>query len=110
MNYLIEVSLLLLGFVVVFYFLLDGDNVYGFYWWYLVGSFLVFLVIFLIVWLVLIVIEIVNYVLLFDFFLGVVDEGVRVDELSMISFRSVLFIFLIWGFWLGVIYKIFVFI
>ncbi len=109
MNYLIEASLLLLGFAAVFHFLLDGDNAYGFHRWYLVGSLLASLVIPLIAWPAPIVIETANYALLPDLLPGAADEGVRADELSTISFRSVLLTLLIWGFWLGVIYKTFVF-
>ena len=109
MNYLIEASLLLLGFAAVFHFLLDGDNAYRFHRWYLIGSLLASLVIPLIAWPAPIVIETANYTLLPDFLPGVVDEGARPDASSTISLRSVLLTLLIWVFWLGVIYKTFLF-
>ncbi|MBX2876694.1 MAG: hypothetical protein KTR30_31550 [Saprospiraceae bacterium] len=109
MTYLIEASLLLLGFATVFHFLLDGDNAYQFHRWYLVGSLLASLVIPLIVWPRPIIIETANYQLLPHVFPLENAESQVSESLGQLNFMSIVFTVLFCAFWLGVIYKAFLF-
>jgi|GEM_PF-2365767 len=109
MNYLIEASLLLLGFAAVFHFLLDGDNAYRFHRWYLMGSLLASLLIPIITWPSPIVIETVSYELLPTLFPIEGNENFVATGTGAFSVRSVVITLLIGTFWLGVIYKAFLF-
>lgn len=110
MNYLIEASLLLLGFAAVFRFLLDGDNAYRFHRWYLIGSLLAAVTIPLVVLPEPIVIETTNYDLLSPVLFEWESNSQGVEEAGFSSIWSLLLSLLIWAFWLGVMYRTYFFI
>lgn len=105
MNYLIESSLLLLGFALVFHFLLAKDNAYQFNRLYLIGSLAVSLSIPLIEWRSPLVIETEGYWVLPDLGGETMDDG-SVSSRSLLSLGILLGV---WSYWAIVAYKAYLF-
>ncbi len=110
MNYLIEASLLLLGFAAVFHFLLDGDNAYRFHRWYLIGSLLAAVTIPVIALPDPIVIETASYEMLNPVFSEWDHSSQGEEEAGLSNAWKLLLNLLIWIFWLGVIYRAYFFV